>query len=97
MQKKTSVLICCASEIERGSHIHTRRTATARKTCMPKDRKTMKRAMSAEGEEDKWATTTPRTENNAHAPTNARLTSDNGNAHAKTIALSLQHVRRQCK
>ena len=33
LAKKASVLTYCASEIERGAHIHIRRTATARKTC----------------------------------------------------------------
>ena len=95
--KKASVLTYCASEIERGAHIHTRRTATARKTCMPKDRATTKRATNAEGEEEKCATTIPRSENDAHAPTNARLTDDNRNPHAKPIALSSQYVRRHGK
>ena len=95
--KKASVFKYCASEVERGAHIHTRRTATARKTCMPKDRTTMKRATNAEGEEEKCATTIPRSENDTHARTNARLTHDNRNPHAKPIALSSQYVRRQGK
>ena len=56
----------------------------------------MRRATHAGVWKQKCETTKSRTANDAHAPTNARQRSRNGNSHAKTIALSSQRVRREC-